>query len=466
MRFYHKLAAAIVLPVCLVLSVGGTWSIHQNFCQALDTVTQNHAADQLHRRYELETRLSSVEDDNSNALFSELTYYAEEEHSLGNAESWFAVVDENGTVFYSGLPRTISYQMQQQAVAAEEQRALYDIEEGKTYQLLCTQLRGLSRPMWLVTARDVSPQFSERDRQARQHFVLEGVVLILAAIAAYIVAKLLTMPLRKLEIASKALSQGDLKVRTRIESGDELEHLGQTFNDMAQAIGGQMKALQEESARQKRFVAAFTHELKTPMTAILGYANMLRSGEQPAEKRHRAADYIYHESSRLESLSREMLLLFELERTPVAMKNIKLSAVWGELRRSLPELQPRLRFEGEDATLRANPELLVTLLRNLILNAAAADARQGEIRVWCAPAQDGLRIGVTDAGPGIPEAEQKRILEPFYRMDKSRSRESGGNGLGLTICEQIAQVHGTHLQIESRPGQGSSLWIVVQEGKE
>lgn len=466
MRFYQKLAAAIVLPVCLALSVGGTWSIHQNFSQALDTATRNHAADQLHRRYELETRLSAVEDNNSNELFSELTYYAEEEKSLGTAESWFAVVDENGTTFYSNLPRTISYQMQRQAVAAAEQRALYDTEEDKTYQLLCTQLRGLSRPMWLVTARDVSSQFSERDRQVRQHFALEGVVLVLAVMAACVVAKLLTVPLGELEMASKALSQGDLKTRTRIESGDELEHLGQTFNEMAQAIDGQMEALREESARQKRFVAAFTHELKTPMTAILGYANMLRSGEQPEDKRHRAADYIYHESNRLESLSREMLLLFGLERTPVTMKNIRLSAVWGELQRSLPELQPRLRWEGKDATLRANPELLVTLLRNLILNAAAADPRQGEIRVWCTSAQEGLRIGVTDTGPGIPEEEQKRILEPFYRMDKSRSRESGGNGLGLTICEQIARVHGTHLQMESRPGEGATFWVVVQEGKE
>lgn len=79
---------------------------------------------------------------------------------------------------------------------------------------------------------------------------------------------------------------------------------------------------------------------------------------------------------------------------------------------------------------------------------------------------EGIRLGVTDTGPGIPAEECQRIVEPFYRVDKSRSRAGGGSGLGLTICEQIARVHGTQLQIESQLGQGTTVWLLLREVKE
>lgn len=465
MRFSHKLAAAIVLPTCLALSVGGTWSIHQNFSRALDTAAQVHAADQMNQRYVLEAALSEVGRADSNALFSQMAQYAKRQRQLGKEDNWFVVMGENDAILYSNMPQAISYKSQQDAVA-EQEKIVYVLAESKTYQLLCTQMRGLSRPLWLVNAYDVSAQVMERDRQVQQHLMLEGVVLLLAGMAAVIVARRMTKPLRQLEIASQAISQGDLTARTQIQSGDELEHLGNTFNTMAQAVRQQMEALQEETARQKRFVAAFTHELKTPMTAILGYGNLLRSGEQPAEKRHRAAEYIYHESQRLEALSQDLMQLFGLERGGIQLGPVKLSTLWGELRRSLPTLDARLEWEGEEITLFANRTLLVTLLRNLILNAASADTKQGMIHVWCRATQEGIRLGVTDTGPGIPTEECRRIVEPFYRLDKSRSRAGGGNGLGLTICEQIARAHGTQLQIESQLGQGTTVWIPLQEVKE
>lgn len=463
MKFSQKLAAAIVLPVCMALSAGGTWSIHRNFFRSLDMATQAHTAAQISQRYELEMNLGQAENADPTELFSQLMQYADQQRQMGKEENWFAVMGENGSVLYSNIPQTIPYRSQRDAASAAEQTVLYATGAGRQYQLLGTQMRGLSRPLWLVNVYDMSPQFAERDRQIRQHLTLEVVVLLLAAGAAAVVSHCMTEPLRQLETASRKLARGDLTARTQIESGDELERLGNTFNGMAQAVCEQMQALQEESMRQKRFVGAFNHELKTPMTAIFGYANLLRSGEQPSEKRHRAADYIYHESLRLENLSRELLLLLGLEKGGVEMKPVSLATVKGELFRSLPELEKRLLWQCEETTVQANKELLVTLLRNLVVNAAVADTTGKSIRIWSQDSKGKVRIGVTDCGPGIPEEEVARIKEPFYRIDKSRSREAGGNGLGLAICEQIAQAHNTDLQIESRLGQGTTLSIILQE---
>lgn len=464
MKFSQKLAASIVLPVCMALSVGGAWSIHQNFFRSLDMATQTHTVAQTSQRYELEMNLSQLEEADPNALFSQITQYTNQQRQLGKEENWFAVMGENGMVLFSSIPQTVPYEYQRAAAEAAEHTVLYyATDAGQRYQLLGTPMRGLTRKLWLINVYDVSQQFAERDRQIWQHMTLEVVILLLVVGMAAAVSHFMTEPLRQMEMVSRKLAGGDLAARTRIDTGDELEQLGNTFNGMAQAVCEQMQALQEESARQKRFVGAFNHELKTPMTAILGYANLLRNGEQPPEKHHRAADYIYHESLRLENLSRELLLLLGLEKGNIEMTRVPLSAVKGELFRSLPELETRMLWQCRETAVKANRELLVTLIRNLILNAAAADTTGKSIRIWSRNDQGGIRIGVTDCGPGIPEEELARIKEPFYRIDKSRSREIGGNGLGLAICEQIAQAHKTDLQVESRPGQGTTFSITLQE---
>lgn len=131
----------------------------------------------------------------------------------------------------------------------------------------------------------------------------------------------------------------------------------------------------------------------------------------------------------------------------------------------MPELETRILWQCKDVTVQADKALLVTLIRNLVLNAAAADSSGNRIRVWSRKELHEICLGVTDSGPGIPQQELMHIKEPFYRMDKSRAREGGGNGLGLTICEQIARAHKTNLKIESRLGQGTTVSITLQEVK-
>lgn len=463
MRYAHKLTLAIVLPLCVALSVGGTWSIHQNFQAALEAAARANSSAQMQVRYALENELANVQNDSANEIYNRLCAYEQEQHALRDEEPLFAVMGENGTMVYSNLPLSVPYQDQWRAVTAGENRVFY-VEAGETqYQLFTTPLRGLSRPLWLISTYDVTAQFTERDRQVRQHLVMEGVALLLAGMAAALMTRLLTRPLHRLEAASAAISAGNPSARVDIHSGDELEQLGRAFNNMADVLTDQMQALEEETDRQKRFVAAFTHELKTPMTAMLGYADLLRKGEQTAEKRHRAAGFIYQETGRLETLSRELLLFFGLEQGGVVREPVQLRMIWNDVIRSLPDLADRLVVEGEDPILCANRSLLGTLLRNLVLNAAAADTHGGTIRLWCGRRDGALGLGVTDTGPGIPAEELEKLREPFYRLDKSRSRQNGGNGLGLTICESIARAHGTTLRIESEVGKGTTIWIPWEE---
>lgn len=462
MKFGWKLTMAITSLLCVSLSLGGTWMIHTNFLHARDELLRQTSQHQLRERYALETAFSQ---EGNQSLYAIAAQYEKEQRAwLPEAAPSFSVFGDNGTVLYSNLPHSISYTAQQAAVAAGETKARF-VQTGETFFLLMgTPLRGLGRSLWLVSAYDVTPQFQERDRQIRQYLAMQLVALVLIGTAAFFVSRFLTRPLKHLEAASRAISEGKTGVRVQNVSGDELKHLGDAFNEMACALESQMELLREEAERQKRFVAAFTHELKTPMTAILGYADLLRSREIPTEKRRRAADYIYQESNRIEALSRELLLLLKLEKGEIVLRPVSVSAVFSDVLRSFPE--PSFRFNlvnKEDAVVQADRILLTALLRNLVLNAAAAEPKDEMVTLRCEHCADGIRLSVEDRGRGIPKEELSRIREPFYRVDKSRARENGGSGLGLTICSMIAQLHESPLEIESWEGEGTRVWVVLRE---
>lgn len=467
MKFAYKLTLVILSLLSLALSLGGTWTIDRNFSHVQTEMIQQSSRQQLRQRYTLETSFSQADDNSSETLFSLATLYAEEERGLLTASApSFSLFGENGTVIYSNMPHLISYSDQQQAIAAGETKVRFIVTGGDHYLLLATPLRGLERTVWLINAYDVTPQFNERDRQIRQHLVLQCAALVLTGVAAVLISTLMTRSLKKLSMASHALSNGETGIRVDISTGDELEQLGKTFNGMADAIETQMQLLQQETDRQKRFVAAFTHELKTPMTAILGYANLLRSGEQPSLKRQKAADYIYHESTRLEFLCQELLLLLGLEKGGICLQPVSIVAVYRDIRRSLPESFIKLDMQCEkEIVVEADRTLLVTLIRNLVLNGAAAEPKDKTVTVRCIRQPEGIRLTVEDHGKGIPQSELAKITEPFYRVDKSRARENGGSGLGLSICSMIAQIHQSKLEFDSCPGEGTRVSMMLKEAQ-
>ena len=293
---------------------------------------------------------------------------------------------------------------------------------------------------------------------------MECIALALAGAAAAAVSIFLTRPLRMLEAASRRVAKGDYDVRCALDTNDELGALGESFDMMTDAVRAQIDALHAETERQKRFVASFTHELKTPMTSILGYADLLRSGAQSPERSQRAANHIYHEAKRLEQLGHPLLQLLGLEHGGVVLQPAPLAAVLADVRRSLPELPVRLTVDcPQDAAVLADRALLCTLIRNLVLNAAASKPRDGTVSVCCERQDDGWQIAVRDTGCGIAAEELEKVLEPFYRVDKSRARQNGGNGLGLTLCSEIAPAHGTALRLESTLGQGTTARVWLKE---
>lgn len=231
----------------------------------------------------------------------------------------------------------------------------------------------------------------------------------------------------------------------------------------ALAAGWHYGKVQELNARQSRFVADLTHELKTPLTSMIGYADLLRSGMLDDARRRTAADAIYHESTRLESLSQQLLALQGLQKNGITLQAVDVAAVFHDVARSLPNA-PLTLDAPAGATVQADRVLLADLLRNLAVNALHASTPGNTVRLICTDAGDGWRLAVIDTGCGIPAEAVPHLTEPFYRVDKARARADGGSGIGLALCAEIAAAFGTKLNFASEVGAGTTVSLTLPKG--
>ncbi len=285
--------------------------------------------------------------------------------------------------------------------------------------------------------------------------IVTGVVCLMI----FLVLKKVLKPLQNLNAGAKQIARGNYDERIAVHRKDEIGELSENFNQMADAVQLQIEKLEEAQWKRTLFMGNLTHELKTPMTAISGYAKTLLTVKLPEEDKEEALSYIYEESCRLERLSRKMMNLLMLEKDDDQINLVEVSAnvlfhnAKEACSRSLEEDGIDLECRENGETFLVDADLFTEVLINLIDNGRKASSRGDKI-VLSATEQV---IEVRDFGKGIPEEEKEKILEPFYMIDKSRSRKSGGAGLGLAITAMILKRHNCEIEIESEVGKGTRM---------
>ena len=447
MKFAHKLTLALLVVLAVVLSLCNTVLIGQQFRQELHTAQETLSADWQRESRAMQRTLVTP---GSGSLAARVGSYLQaitEQNSLA-----CAAYSVDGTSLYYALPTAVPLS-EVEALLAQDGEPRMVLASNHT--LLCAGTVVLpERCITLVIAQDAAPVWQARQARTRNALVVELLAMVLAGGLVLLLCRRMTRPLEQLEQASRQIDAGAYSQRTAIHGSDEIASLSRSFDEMAQAVEGTVQTLQQNARQKDDFVAAFTHELKTPMTSILGFADILRSGEVSPATRRTAADYIYHESKRLEALSGNLLALMGLEQQPPQLEAVPLGRVLQSLRRALPQGSPVPTLPRSDTVVLAQPELLCDMLYNLIQNARKATPADGKVEVLLDETPTRLTIRVQDTGCGIPPQELARITEPFYMVDKSRAREQGGSGMGLALCARIAALHGTTLQFASVPSQG------------
>jgi signal transduction histidine kinase len=253
-----------------------------------------------------------------------------------------------------------------------------------------------------------------------------------------------------------------------ISSGDEIETLAKDFNVMAEELESSISELTDSMHRQEEFMGSFAHELKTPMTSIIGYSDLLRSRELSDDERLEAANYIFSESKRLESLSLKLQDLLLLKHDSIEFSAVSPEAViTGVVKTMKPVLSKSgitIKSRCESGSCLMDADLVKSLLINLIDNARKAIDGEGTVFILSEMTETGCKIQIADTGRGMQEDELNRITEAFYRVDKSRSRAQGGAGLGLALCKQIVELHRGTMSFRSIPGKGTNITVELNGG--
>ncbi|MFQ9515630.1 MAG: sensor histidine kinase [Eubacterium sp.] len=298
-----------------------------------------------------------------------------------------------------------------------------------------------------------------QDKVVNMAIVMAGITILVMTAAILILLFVLKIEFRFLQQLSdtaESMAEGFYDQRIDIRKRDEIGQLAENFNKMAQAVEMRTNSLEESEQRKTIFMGNLTHELKTPMTAISGYAQTLLTAKISEEDQREALQYIYEECGRLERLSRKMMNLLELNQSSeLQFKNTPVKTLFEMSAKSckviLENKQINLQCIEHGEYFNMDIDLMTDVIINLIDNAVKASEPGSQV-ILCA--QDN-RIQVQDFGKGIPKEEQGKILEPFYMIDKSRSRKNGGAGLGLALIAVIVQKHNIKLSIDSEPGKGS-----------
>lgn len=313
----------------------------------------------------------------------------------------------------------------------------------------------------LYVIKDISSVYSGIETLSYQFSLINLGVILIAGLIIILLVRLVLKPVATLKQSTGLIADGIYDKRIEVAEKDEIGELAHDFNSMAEAVESRVKELKDEADRRTMFMSALTHELKTPMTSISGNAQTLLRTKMDEEEREDALIRIDAECTRVERLSQKMMQLIVLRRDDnIQLEQGRVKDLFESVRLSCAEqLKQRglkLVISNYIDMLAMDSDLMSSLLINLIDNAGKASKEGGIIEL---SAHENT-ITVKDHGKGIPENEIGKITQPFYMVDKSRSRKAGGIGLGLALAEEIARLHGAELKFESEPGKGTTVKVV------
>ena len=264
------------------------------------------------------------------------------------------------------------------------------------------------------------------------------------------------------------------QVRRLIRPINELDLNIPLENEMYEELTPLLKRIDEQNKQKdaianmrKEFSANVSHELKTPLTSISGYAEIMKNGLVRPEDMKGFAERIYNEASRLITLVEDIIKLSKLDEGEIEIEkeDVDLYDLTREIvSRLAPQAEKRavhVEVTGENVICHGVRQILDEMIYNICENAIKYNRRGGSVSVWVGATLKGKKIIVTDTGIGIPEDQQERIFERFYRVDKSHSKETGGTGLGLSIVKHGAMLHNAQIHVESKMGKGNTMELRV-----
>ena len=313
-----------------------------------------------------------------------------------------------------------------------------------------------------------APQITKMRFEVLKFFAVNvAVVTIFVAFFVHFFSKRITKPISALKDAARTIADGNFKRRVYIEADTELTELGEAFNHMASSIE------QLENMRSS-FIANVSHDLRTPMTTIVGFVEGILDGTIPQEKHAWYLSVVLDESKRLSRIVTDLLDLSKLEQGSFSIEKrdfdmnelLRLSIIKFEKRITEKRIQLTVGFENENLRVFADKDAVQRVVTNLFDNAIKFTQEDGFIDIQTGVKEGRAYVSVQNSGAGIEEKDLVHIFDRFYKSDKSRSQDKNGAGLGLYIVKSILQAHGEQIWAESVPQEFTRFSFTLETSNE
>ncbi len=347
-------------------------------------------------------------------------------------------------------------------------------DEGRTV-IYVAQLLDDKHQEYRVIMRRTLDEFDGMWDRLTPLYIVGGIVLsVCVSLVLALIVRVVLKPMDALEDAARKVEEGDWSARVNIEGNNELARLGRQFNAMAISVENNIIELARQSDEKQGLINNLAHEMNTPITSIQGFADYMRRAKLTDEEYDECLEYITSESARLKNISSTLLSMARLnnesDNAALLEETFSIKTMCEGLKNiyehKYAEYDIDLKINCEIDEFFGNQTLIESMLNNLVTNGYNAviyrmktEKHKGEISVDICKRKSMLTIEVCDNGCGMEEAHMSRIFEPFYRVDKARSREYGGSGLGLPFVKRIVQLHGGTIEVSSRVNEGTKLLI-------
>lgn len=467
MKLWQKIFLYTLILVMLAVSMTSILLLKNSFSLAMSQKKQSVYSEHEFLITSFKSMMLTERLKKNAIVLDEETLHGFMAETFGASSSGVAFLDGEKMPVYANKKMTIPEELVE---AVDKNKGSYmQVQDYQLYTASTEILEG--KNYYVITENDIRDvvEIHENMLYEIQIICMSGAIVI--AFILLVVTKILLQPLKVVNEGTREIAQGNYHKRIYVQGHDELSELAYNMNIMARSVESNVKALESVAEDRKHFIDNLSHEMKTPLTSILGFSDLLQIKKDITdESRIEYAGIIKEEASRMRTLSGKLMELITVGDAKLEWHQEDMESLFREIAVSLNVIadshKMHLSCEAEAGLLCVDRELFKSLLYNLVDNAIKASREGGNIQVMGRFEGKWFCIEVADEGVGIPEEEIAKITQAFYMVDKARSRASGGAGLGLALCAEIVSVHRGRMRFESRLGEGTRVLIRMKGGEE
>lgn len=453
MRYWQKIFSTTFILFVILLYVGIYMVTTLTYETALQTEREKCFIEHTNIALQIKNALSKWEATQYDAMDSVYTDY----FGVYNARGVTLALRTGGNEIISMGPNPEEFDELQTRSSGGTQATVYKLKADK---VIVVESVLQNNAYNLITVHRAEEFFEAH--QSLKTKLLGGAVIcsIVLTLLLLLILPRLNMPLQNTADAAKTIAEGQYGARIPIKGFGELRELAESFNLMAMRVESQIRRLEKETTNKQRFIDNLAHEMRTPLTAIKGYAQYLQLADLSEDNRQEALDFIQTQSLRLLDISEKLLTVAKLQSAPIERQEVNLIEAFEVIIQTIKIQDFAVEIDlqiNESLTWYTDETLLYILVQNILQNAVhACSGAEGKVVVTAGKTY----ITIADNGHGIAKKDLPHIFEPFYRVDKSRVNKNGSNGLGLEICNKIAAYLHMKITVSSEVGKGTAVTII------